>query len=89
MGAQTTTRNGDRRRRWRTRAVFATLAEVLPPRELRDILHGLPPGFPETLPYRPGLQDTGAVAPTAWRRCSERSARARRRTPSSSCSGST
>jgi uncharacterized protein (DUF2267 family) len=31
------------------RAVFTTLAEALPPRELRDILHGLPRGYRETL----------------------------------------
>jgi uncharacterized protein (DUF2267 family) len=32
-----------------TRAVFATLAEALPPTELRDILHELPRGYRETL----------------------------------------
>jgi uncharacterized protein (DUF2267 family) len=32
-----------------TRAVFATLAEALPPKELRDILHELPRGYRETL----------------------------------------
>ncbi|MEA2290220.1 MAG: hypothetical protein QOD55_2217 [Solirubrobacteraceae bacterium] len=32
-----------------TQAVFATLAEALPPRELRDILHELPRGYRETL----------------------------------------
>ena len=31
------------------RAVFATLAEALPPGELRDVLHALPRGFRETL----------------------------------------
>jgi hypothetical protein len=29
--------------------VFAALAEALPPRELHDILHGLPRGYRETL----------------------------------------
>jgi uncharacterized protein (DUF2267 family) len=32
-----------------TRAVFATLAEALPPKELRDVLHDLPRGYRETL----------------------------------------
>jgi uncharacterized protein (DUF2267 family) len=32
-----------------TRAVFATLAEALPPKELRDILHELPRAYRETL----------------------------------------
>ena len=32
-----------------TRAVFATLAEALPPKELEDILHDLPHGYRETL----------------------------------------
>jgi uncharacterized protein (DUF2267 family) len=32
-----------------TRAVFSTLAEALPPKELRDILHELPRGYRETL----------------------------------------
>jgi uncharacterized protein (DUF2267 family) len=31
------------------RAVFVTLAEAMPPKELRDILHGLPRGYRETL----------------------------------------
>lgn len=32
-----------------TRAVFLTLAEAIPPRELREILHELPRGYRETL----------------------------------------
>jgi uncharacterized protein (DUF2267 family) len=31
------------------RAVFTTLTEALPPKELRDILHELPRGYRETL----------------------------------------